>query len=372
MKIPPTKISFCEQDIRKILKEIKRALISGRLTLGENCKRFEKEFADYLGLRYAVSVASGTGALEIILRILDVKNKEVIVPTNTFVATALAVLRAGSKVRFADIDAKTFAIDLKSLKNNINRNTKGVIVVHIGGIITPFIKEIQKLCRDRNLFLLEDAAHALGSSLYGYPPGRFSDVAAFSFFATKVMTTAEGGMIVTDNQRIYKESLFYRDQGKRDNLSNLYIRLGYNWRMSELHAIVGRVHLKRLEENIKKRREIAKIYDEGFKKISGAKPLVLPERLSYNYYKYIVILDKDICRDRFKRRLRNKFNISLSSEVFALPCHLQPIFKEEFKKDSFPIAEEMCKRHICLPIYPSMSKKEAEYVIYSLRKVIKR
>jgi len=163
------------------------------------------------------------------------------------------------------------------------------------------------------------------------------------------MTSAEGGMVVTDNQKIYQESLIYRDQGKKDNLNNLHIRLGYNWRMSELHAIVGRIHLKRLKENIKKRKEIARIYDEGIKRICGVKPLALPRDLSYNYYKYIVMLDRGIDRDKLKQKLKDNFNVNLSSEVFTLPCHLQPIFKGEFKEHVFPVAEDICKRHICLP-----------------------
>lgn len=370
MKIPPTKISFGHRDIEEIIREVKQVLRSGRLTLDKNVWQLENTFSDYLGLRYAVAVASGTGALEIILRILDVKDKDVIVPTNTFAATAFAVLRAGGKVRFADIEPKTFSIDLQSLKANINRNTKGVIIVHIGGIIAPFIKDIQKICQDNGLFLIEDAAHALGSSLSGYFAGGFSDAAAFSLFATKVMTSAEGGMIVSANKKIYKEALIYRDQGKINNSGNLHVRLGYNWRMSELHAAIGRIHFQRLEENIKKRKEVAMIYNEGIKRICGVSPLTLFRDLNYNYYKYIVILDNGIDRGRLKKILNDKFGIRLSSEVFAVPCHLQPIFKEKGKKNAFPVAEDICRRHICLPVYPDMSRREAEYVITSLRKAV--
>lgn len=372
MKIPAAKIYFPQEDIERIKKQIEGALRSGQLTLGKFGEQFEKEFAQCIGVKYAIAVNSGTSALEIPLRIFDVRDKEVMVPTNTFFATPAAVIHAGGRIRFTDINPQTMAISLESIKANMTQDVKGVIIVHIGGIISPEVKAIKKFCQESNLFLLEDAAHAHGSSLGGKMAGTFGDAAAFSFYPTKVITSGEGGMIVTDNKRIYEEASIYRDQGKAGFLGNIHTRLGYNWRMSELHAILGLSQFQRLEAFIARRNKIARIYDQGLTEIPKVEPLELTGNQRCNYYKYIALLDRSIDRTKLKKTLKNKFKVSLSGEVYELPCHLQPVFREEHKEEKFPIAEDICKRQICLPIYTTMAPEEAEYVLSSLSNVLKR
>jgi len=370
-EIPAAKIYFPEEDKKYILENIRKILDSGRLTLGNYGKQLEIEFAEYIGAKYAVTVNSGTSAIEIPMRIWDVKDHNIIVPTNTFFATPAAVIHAGGAVKFVDIDGDTFSVDVDSVNEGIDKNTKGIIIVHIGGIITPCIKEIKEICEDNNLFLFEDAAHAHGSSLNGKMAGTFGDAAAFSFYPTKVMTSGEGGMIVTDNPDVQKESLVYRDQGKSGFYGNVHVALGYNWRMSEIHAVLGLSQLKRLNEFVEERRKIAKIYDKGVKKIDGISSLNLPEEIKSNYYKYIVMLEEGIDRATLKKELKEKYNISLSGEVYELPCHLQPVFKNlGYKEGDFPVAEDICKRHICLPIFATMTEEQAKYVIESLEEVI--
>ena len=372
MKIPAAKIYFPEEDRKELLRQIDGILASGQLTLGKYTKEFEERFAAYVGTKYAIAVNSGTSALEISLRALDVKGHSVIVPTNTFFATPASVIHAGGEVIFADV-TENLCIDPESVKKNIRKDTKGVIVVHIGGIVAPQIKEIKEICEDHGLFLIEDAAHAHGSTLDGKKAGSFGDAAAFSFYPTKVMTSGEGGMITTDDEKIYRRALVFRDQGKAGFYGNVHVEMGYNWRMSEIHAAIGLSQFARLEEFIEDRRRIAKVYDEELKKIDKVTPIKIPPNVKSNYYKYVALLDDGIDRADIKKELKEKYSVNLSGEVYELPCHLQPIFKDlyGFKGGEFPVAEDICKRQICLPVFATMTEEQAKYVIDSLREVIK-
>ena len=372
MKIPAAKIYFPEEDRKKLLKQIDGILESGQLTLGKYTREFEEQFAEYVGTKYAIAVNSGTSALEIPLRSLDVKEHSVIVPTNTFFATPASAIHAVGKVIFSDV-TENLCIDPESVKENIREDTKGIIVVHIGGIVAPQIKEIQEICEDHNLFLIEDAAHAHGSTLDGKMAGSFGDAAAFSFYPTKVMTSGEGGMITTDDKKIYERALVFRDQGKAGFYGNVHTEMGYNWRMSEVHAAIGLSQFARLGEFIEDRRRIAKIYDEELKEIYGVTPIKIPPEVKSNYYKYVALLDDGINRTEIKKELKEKYGVSLSGEVYELPCHLQPIFKEMygFKDGDFTIAEDVCKRQICLPVFATMTEEQAKHVVDSLKGVLK-
>lgn len=192
MQIPAAKIHFPDEDKREILAEIEEILTTGQLTLGKYGRQFEEEFAGYLGTKYAVAVNSGTSALEIILRALDIEGHSVIVPTNTFFATPASVIHAGGKVIFADM-ADNLCLDPDSVKQSIREDTKAVILVHIGGLVPPQVREIKDICQRKGLFLIEDAAHAHGSAVDGQKAGTFGIAAAFSFYPTKVILDNLGG-----------------------------------------------------------------------------------------------------------------------------------------------------------------------------------
>jgi len=369
LRIPPARVYFPEEDRRAILEQIDEALVTGQLTLGKHGKSFERCFAEKIGVRHAVAVNSGTSSLEIPLRVFDVRDKTVLVPTNTFFATVAAVVHAGGKPRFVDADPATFSISLEQIRKRVTQDTAGVIVVHIAGIVSPEVTAIRDYCRERGLFLLEDAAHAQGSLLDGRAAGTFGDAASFSFYPTKVMTSAEGGMIATNSDRVYEEALVYRDQGKSDFLTNAHTRLGYNWRMSEPHAIIGHSQLSRLEEFVGARNRIARIYDEGLREIPGITALPLPQGCRSNYYKYIALLDPFVKRSDLKKLLREEYEVGLSGEVYETPCHMQSIF-EGSGLDSFPNADDICRRHVCLPVYVTMTYHDARYVLASLREAL--
>jgi perosamine synthetase len=372
LNVPPAKIHFSESDRREILARIDECLASGQLTLGQYGRQLEDYLSEYIGTRHAITVNSGTSALEIPLRTLAVEGAEVIIPANTFFATALSVLHAGGSVRFADVDPATFSIDVDHVRELVGEKTKGVVIVHIGGIISPRIGELRDFCRERGLFLLEDAAHALGSTLNGKQAGSFGDAAAFSFYPTKIVTSGEGGVIATDVEEIDAEARLYRDQGKASFTANVHGRLGYNWRMSEPHAIIGLTHCSHLNEFISERQKIAKFYDSALGDIGGVSALLPPAGCSSNYYKYIAMIDDWVDRDVLKKTMREEFSIGLSGEVYERPVHLQPYFSDQYAEGMLPQAERICARHICMPVFQGLDESRCQQVVEGLAAALKQ
>jgi perosamine synthetase len=366
MQIPPIKVVFPGKDIDEILSGIKEVLGSGMVAQGKYVARFEQTWADYVGVRHAIALSSGSAAIEIVMRALGVNGLEVLVPTNTFYATAAGVISAGGRVNLTDTDPATFSVQLDELKRRRTRETAGVVVVHIGGIITPEIDAIRDWCAEQGLWLFEDCAHAHGSEWKGRRAGTFGVAGGYSFFATKVMTTGEGGMIVTDDDALAAEARLIRNHGKPDPWVSYHTRFGSNWRTCELNAILGLSQLGRLSEFIQWRQTIADYYTEGLAGIKGLKP-VLPDGRS-SWYKYIVLLPLGIDRAAFKRQLKNH-GVSLSGEVYELPLHRQPVF-QGLVNATYPAADDICARHICLPIYYGMTKAEAQFVIESIKAVL--
>jgi perosamine synthetase len=244
---------FPEDSLPSILKDIEVTLKSGRLTDGPNVREFERKFAEYNNIKHAVCVNSGTASLEVALRYFNIKNKEVIVPTNTFVSTPNSVIFAGGKPIFADMRSDTLCIDPDEVKKKLSAKTAGLIVVHIAGLVCPQMNELQQFCKENNLFLLEDAAHAHGAMLDGQMAGTFGDAGCFSFYPTKVMTSCEGGMVITNNSNLAEEARCRRTCGQ--NQQKQMVVLGHNWRLSEVGAIIGRYQLENLERFISKRNE---------------------------------------------------------------------------------------------------------------------
>ena len=367
--IPAAKIVIPEEDRKAILERIDEAMRTGALTLGKNGKEFEDSFAKLIGVKHAVAVNSGTSAIEIPLRVLGVAGKEVVVPTNTFFATAAGVVHAGGRPAFADVGAGTLALTLESVRKAVTPQTAGVVMVHIAGLVSPETPKIAEFCRQKGLFFFEDAAHAHGSSLNGRMAGSFGVAASFSFYPTKVITSAEGGMIVTDSDDIAAQARQYRDQGKEGFLTNFHVRLGYNWRLSELHAVVGVFQLKRLSEFVRERNRVAAEYQRRLEGLEGLTLLAPPPGSVCNYYKVVGLLDRGLDRASIKKELKERFGVSLSGEVYDTPLHRQPVFTE-YARGEFPAADDVCARHVCLPVYPGMTDEEIGRVVEGLRQVL--
>ena len=369
LKVPAAKIQFLPEDRAWIAERIQEVLESGQLTLGKYGDEFEKRFAKLCGASHAIAVNSGTSSLEILLRSLDVEGKEVIVPTNTFFATAAAVVHAGSIPVLIDMDPESFGVHPDVVAKSIGPKTAGIVVVHIGGIVSAQMPALLELARQKGIWLLEDAAHAHGSSYRSICAGTFGIGSSFSFYPTKVMTSAEGGMIVTNDDRLADEARIYRDQGKASFTVNAHIRMGYNWRMSEPHAIIGLRHLTRLPAMIAERRVIAEIYDAGLKNCRNLYALPVPAEGFCNYYKYIAVLNEKRDRKELKSILRERFGVALAGEVYEEPLHRQPVF-EKYATNALPVAEDLCARHICLPVFSGMQVSEAQQVLHALKEVV--
>jgi perosamine synthetase len=368
LNVPAARLVFSEEDRAEILGLIDESLQTGSLTLGPHTRDLEAAFAARHRSPHAIAVSSGTSALEIVLRALDVTGRDVVVPANTFFATAAAVQHAGGRPRFADVAPDTLALSAETVQAALGPDTAGVVIVHIGGMVTPDIVAIRELCERRGLFLVEDAAHAHGSSLDGQPAGTFGVAGTFSFYPTKVITAGEGGMIITADDHLREEAVVYRDQGKAGFLGGEHIRLGYAWRMSEVHAAIATVHLRRLDEFIATRASVAKRYDAALLDLDGITPVLVPDHAVSNYYKYIVLLDHDLDRAAIKAGLR-ELGVAPSGEVYATPLHLEPVFAH-LDTGPLPVAEDVCARQICLPIHSDMTDAETDYVLDCLEQVI--
>lgn len=364
-KVPAARIQFLPEDRAWIAERIQDVLASGQLTLGRYGAEFEEKFAALCGVQHAVAVNSGTSSLEIILRTLGVEGQDVLVPTNTFFATAAAVIHAGANPVLADMDPDSFAVRPEEVEKKLTPGTVAMIVVHIGGLVSRRMPELVDLAARKGIWLIEDAAHAHGSSYAGTSAGAFGVAGSFSFYPTKVMTCAEGGMIVTNHKRLAEEARIYRDQGKAGFTQNAHVRMGYNWRLSEPHAIIGLKHLERLPAMIADRQHIARVYDEALARMGRLHTPAVPDGGICNYYKYIVVLPERLDRNQWKARLRQEFGVSLAGEVYEIPLHQQPVF-ERYAISSLPVAEDLCARHICLPIFSGMAETDAHQVIHAL------
>ncbi len=377
VSVQAARVVFRESDRAEIATAITEILASGVLTLGPYTRAFEGAFAAAHHASHAVATSSGTSALEILLRSLNVAGRDVIVPANTFYATAAAVISAGGRPVFADIDASTFALSPRTVSAALTPDTAAVVLVHIGGLITPAAGELAELCRGARVDLVEDAAHAHGATFDGQFAGSFGIAAAFSFYPTKVVTSGEGGMIVTSCGELADEARIYRDQGKGSFGANHHIRHGYAWRMSEQNAVTGLIHLRAMASSIDRRREVAARYNAGLAAGAGAagagdqplQPLAEPAGCVSNIYKYIAVLDPAIDRSWYRDRLATRHDVRLAGEVYDLPLHLQPIFKEYALGTSLPVAEDLCTRHICLPVHSDMRDEEIEQVLAGVHEV---
>ena len=393
MKVPVLRIPFTDDDRAFMRAGIDEILNSGMLTQGKHTERFEQLFRELTGARYSIAVSNATAGLEIILRALEVEEKSVIVPTNTFMATAFAVIHSGNRVIFADSDPRTLCLDVEDVRRRIAPDTRAVILVHVGGVITPAVHDLKRLCDERGLHFIEDCAHAHGCTLAGQQAGTFGVAGAFSFFPTKVLTTGEGGMITTDDEGLYRRALMIRNHGKNPACGNRMSEMGHNHRLSEFTALVGVQQLARAHTIIDERRRVARFYDKSLRGMAGARPLELPEDLQSSYYKYPVYLDETIDRSRLKRVLKEQYGVSLTGEVYADLCHTEPVWQTHTccgrrrtngatpclhgsacngtaSAADFPGAEYISRHHVCLPLYPDLDEAELTHVVESLERAL--
>ncbi|WP_306053895.1 DegT/DnrJ/EryC1/StrS family aminotransferase [Natronococcus wangiae] len=349
-----------------VLAEIEEILDGeARLTMGDHCAAFEREFADYVGRDHGIVTNSCTSALETVFRTLDVSGEEVIVPPQTFAANASSVLSTGGELRFADIEPSDHNLSLESVRERIGDETAAVVVVHFAGNVCERTPELRALCEEHDAVLIEDCSHAHGAALDGRPAGSMGHVACFSFYATKVMTTGEGGMILTDDEEFAREVAAVRNRGLDPATDDSRFEfLGSNYRLSELAAVLGRSQLEHVDAFVDHRNEIARVYDDVFSELADrgvARPVSPPPNVRSSYWRYPVALDDGLDRTRIRDRLREE-GITVDF-AYDPPLHRQPFVTERYDTDGVaPNAESAMSRHVCLPIHRDLTVEDAKYV----------
>jgi dTDP-4-amino-4,6-dideoxygalactose transaminase len=345
---------------RDEIKAVIEVLKSGMLAQGQKVKEFEEKVAEYAGVKYAIATSSGTAALHTALLAVGIKpGDEVITTPFTFVATANSILYCGAKPVFADIDEKTFNIDPSKIEEKITKKTKAILPVHLYGQPAD-IKSLLEICEDYNLFLVEDAAQALGAEFKGKKVGSFGDCGIFSFYPTKNITTGEGGMIVTDNKNIAERCAKIRNHGEYKRY--FVDSLGYNYRMTEIAAAIGLVQIQKLEGFIKKRIKNAEFLSKSLKKIPEIEPPFVEKNVRHVFHQYTIKAKK---RNELKNFLNKK---QIQAVVYyPLPVHRQLLYRKLGYKDSLPIAERASRKVLSLPVNQDLSKEEMNKIIKEIR-----
>ncbi len=354
--------SFLPDEVQWVTERLAELLSSGgHLTMGRYGELLEHEVAALTGAQHAVAVASGTAALEAVLRAADVAGAEVVVPTNTFGATAVAAIRAGADVVLADT-ADDLGPDLADVGRRLTSRTRAVVVAHIGGKVTARVCELDALCRARGIVLVEDAAHALGSSWAGLSAGRFGVAGAFSLFATKALTSGEGGLVITSDDMIAEKVRLLRDHAKRPD--GTMAVTGYNWRLSEAQALLALVQVRALPRLLAARRAVTAIYEARIPGVEGVRTLGTASGGTDNGYKYPV-LTRSHDLEKLAILLSEHYGIDLGGTVYRTPLHEQPAFRC-YAGGDYPGATRWCPAHFCPPTHPLMTESDAHRVADAL------
>jgi len=358
-KIVSFKVELTASEKSYIRREIETVLESGWLTKGKYTKEFEREFAAKSGAKYCSALSSGTVALDAVLRAFGLDAYEVLVPVNSNFGTLAGVIESGALPVL--YDGGLYA-HVEEIERALTTRTGGVVVVHIGGYISPEIFAIRVLCRNRGLLLIEDASHAHFAEARGVMAGNIGDAAAFSLFVTKVLTCGEGGMITTSRKDVRDIVNSLRDQGK--NAAGMHIRAGNSWRMSEMNAITGTAQLQDVDSTIASLRGIESMYRAAVASSGSAMLPVQPEGWFASGHKFVALVKGREMRKRLTTFMARD-GIQLGRGVYEKPLHAHPVFRK-YANLPFPLASEFAARHICLPIFRTMTAREVERVIASL------
>lgn len=354
-----------EEDYQAVLEVLK----SDFLTCGPKVKAFERALCEYTGAKYCVAVSSATAGLHLAMLALGIgTGDEVITSPVTFLSSANCARFAGADVVFADIESDTANIDVLEIEKLITDKTKVVIPVHFAGQSCD-MEKIYALAQKHNIFIVEDAAHAMGSEYKNSKVGscRFSDMTVFSFHPVKNMTTAEGGAVTTNNEELYKKLLAFRSHGmhKTGEMQNTWEyemrELGYNYRMTDIQAALGISQLKKLEQFKERRREIVDFYNKNL----GLPHLTEKEYSAACFHLYPVLVEN---RKEFYFKAKEK---GLNLQVHYIPVHLQPYYQRlGYKKGDYPKAEAYYDKCISLPLYPSLTDSELTFIVKALKEIV--
>ncbi len=367
-KIPMSSEDLDESDVEAVLEVLR----SGRLALGPRMVKFEQMMADYIGVKHAVAVSSGTAALHLIVKALGIsEGDEVLVPSFTFAASVNAFLYEGAKPVFIDIEPDTYNLDTEDLRRKITARAKAVMVVDVFGHPAEW-DEILSVADLHGLKIIDDSCEALGAEYRGRRIGQFGNAAAFAFYPNKQMTTGEGGIIVTDDAEIASLCRSLRNQGRGEMGAWLeHERLGYNYRLDEMSAALGLSQLKRLEQFLAKREQVARMYTESLKEFDWVRPPVTRPDVRMSWFVYVATLAEGLNRDRVMQAMEER---GLPVRGYFSPVHLQPYIRERFGTgpEELPVTEAVARRTIALPFHNNLTGAQVTRVVETLAESVSR
>jgi perosamine synthetase len=355
-----------EEDIHSV----EQAFREGRLSQGKYVEKFEKEFAKYVRVKHAIAVSNGTAALHLALAALDVgPGDEVLVPSFSFIATSNCVLYQAAKPVFVDIDPLTYDIDPQKIVRKINKRTKVVIPVHYAGQPCD-MDSINEVATRFKLHVVEDAAEAHGALYKNRKAGSLGDIACFSFYPNKNMTTGEGGMVTTDDDKIAEKVRLARSHGQ--DYRYHHIALGYNYRMTDIQGALGLTQLQKLDWILQKKAQAADYYSQNLTEITNGKvefPYVAPYA-THTYMLYPILFQNRHERDLALRKLTQS---GVEAVIHFPPIHLQPLYRNLFhyRKGYLPITEKTAETILSIPLYALITQEDQDYVLENIHKALR-
>lgn len=366
---------------REEVESVSETILTGWLTTGPKVQDFQEEISKYVGARYAVSTHSCTAALHLALLAFDVRDgDEVITTPYTFVSTSNVILYQRAKPVFVDIDPKTCNIDPEKIEEKISSKTKAIIPVHFAGQPCD-MDRIMEIAEDHNLYVIEDAAHALGSKYKGKMIGSIGDVTCFSFYATKNITTGEGGMLTTELEEIAEKARrlclhgMDKDAWKRySSVGNWFYDitcLGFKYNMTDIQAAMGLVQLRKLEKFIRKKEKLARLYNKKLKAVPGIKTPFVKKDVRHSWHLYTIRVNEKefgLSRNELIKALKAE---NIGTSVHFIPVHLFSYYRKTFgyKEGDFPVSERVFREILTLPLYASMTKEDVFDVVEAIHKI---
>jgi len=362
--IPIAEPSITQREINYVTDAVKSGWVS---SLGHYITEFEKKFAEYIGVKYALTTSNGTTALHLALVTLKIKEgDEVIVPDLTFVATANAVAYTGAKPIMVDVEPDTWCINPNCIKKAISKKTKAIIPVHLYGHPAD-MDEINKVAKEYGLYVIEDAAEAHGAEYKDKKVGSLGDVGVFSFYGNKIITTGEGGMITTNDKKLYQRAKFLRDHAMNPEKRYWHPEIGYNYRMTNLQAALGLAQLERIDELIEKKRQIFGWYKEFLGDLEGIRLNPEKEWAKNVFWMVCIVLEKElgISRDELMAKLKEK---GIDTRPFFYPMSQMPMYNSGEERS---VTYNLSERGLNLPSGVNLNKDEAQWICETIKTILK-
>jgi len=368
MKVPVNEPVIAPEAKQLVTEALETGWIS---SAGPNITRFEEGFAKYLGVKHGIAVMNGTAALHLALASLKIgPGDEVIVPDFTMIATITAVLYTGATPVFVDVERETYAMDVASIEKAITKKTKAILPVHLYGHSAD-MDPILAIAKKHGIAVIEDAAEVHGATYKAKKCGSMGTINCFSFYANKIISTGEGGMVVTNDDTLAERCRSLRDLAHSPAKRFVHTELGYNYRMTNLQAALGVGGLMHLDEYVEKKQWMADRYAKELSGIAGLRLPITKEYATNVFWMYAILIEDDfgMTKDAFRAALKEK---GVDTRDFFYPCHSQPFLKDHPQfEDSFPVSEDIANRGMYLPSGLALTEEQIAYVCKTVRDIAK-